>query len=312
MQHDSASRASILPPTFTFSPLTYCLPLLLTYCLPFGFAPCCRRVEIPETFQAIQTHRATVQLLSQQRAFVHQMSSGGLFEQRESERMLDVVELRLQRVRRKGPQWRAQTVTQILSNTALLRNVSPKVIEWIKRNSTIRMYKQGELIWQRRTDAADAAADADGGPLPSTAPDEDLPGVFVVISGVAKIIFQMEHGDVPMHLGSGSLCGLLSTVLQAEAPGMTMTALYAEGHALGEGPVVLHMPVKLVNIIRHFSREERLVTYQQLELQMLRTAANNVVDLLHEQVGWSHSLRLAASDLVLPCRQSSTLQSAGF
>ena len=35
-----------------------------------------KRIEAPETFQAIQTYRATVTLLTQQRAFVKEMNSG--------------------------------------------------------------------------------------------------------------------------------------------------------------------------------------------------------------------------------------------
>ena len=35
-----------------------------------------KRIEVPETFQAIQTYRAIVTLLSSQKAFVKEMNSG--------------------------------------------------------------------------------------------------------------------------------------------------------------------------------------------------------------------------------------------
>ena len=35
-----------------------------------------KRIEVPETFQAIQTYRATVTLLSHQKAFVKDMNAG--------------------------------------------------------------------------------------------------------------------------------------------------------------------------------------------------------------------------------------------
>ena len=52
-----------------------------------------------------------------------------------------------------------------------------------------------------------------------------------------------------------------------------------------------HLPL-LTNVIRselfiaiqHFSREERLSTYQQLELQIFRSGSSFVLDLLRAQV----------------------------
>ena len=37
-----------------------------------------KRIEVPETFQAIQTYRAIVTLLSNQKAFVKDMNAGEL------------------------------------------------------------------------------------------------------------------------------------------------------------------------------------------------------------------------------------------
>lgn len=40
---------------------------------------------------------------------------------------------------------------------------------------------------------------------------------------------------------TGGVAGLISLVLQASMPGVTMRAAYAEGNALGKGPVVMHI-----------------------------------------------------------------------
>lgn len=54
--------------------------------------------EVPETFQAIQTYRAAVVLLSQARTFVEEMTSGGMIDEKTARAMEHVVDRRMHEV----------------------------------------------------------------------------------------------------------------------------------------------------------------------------------------------------------------------
>ncbi|KAJ9505116.1 hypothetical protein QJQ45_029957, partial [Haematococcus lacustris] len=225
-----------------------------------------RRIEAPEKFQAIQTYRATVQVLSQQLAFVHEMSHGGMIEEGEEERMKDVIQRRLQAVSRSGPQWRRQSVAQILSAVPFLRGASPQLLAWVRKHSRMQVYATGECLWEFW-----------GG-------DARLPGMFIVLSGVVRCMLFMEDSLQPVYLGCGGVGGLASMVLGESVAGVGMRAAYAEGNALGKGPVVMHIPWEVFGVIRQLSRAERLPTWQQLELAICRAAATHVLDLLRNRV----------------------------
>ncbi len=111
--------------------------------------------------------------------------------------------------------------------------------------------------------------------------------------------------------------GLISVVLGDTVPGVGMRAAYAEGNGMGKGPVVMHIPRcacrhnlhterwvalaaaggltrtgrtpsllrrEIFLAIKRFSREERLPTWQQLELTIFRASAAYVLDLLRSTV----------------------------
>lgn len=65
-----------------------------------------------------------------------------MIEEGESKRMLDLVERRLQSVSRQGPQWRRQSIREILAATPFLRGVNPKILDWIRSNSSMKVYGQ--------------------------------------------------------------------------------------------------------------------------------------------------------------------------
>ncbi|KAG1668999.1 hypothetical protein FOA52_000592 [Chlamydomonas sp. UWO 241] len=235
-----------------------------------------RRIEVPETFQAIQTYRATVTLLSQAITFVKEMTDGGMIDEKTSHTMLHTVEQRMHAVSKRGAQWRRQTVTEILANTPFLRGLSPRLIQWVRTNSAIRVWTQGETIWSVRDEDASASS--------SKADSPGVPGVFVVLSGVVKVTLRLGEALVPLYLGSGGVAGLIATTLQDASAGMALEAVVAEGHTFGKGPVVLHMPKELFAAVRRFARSDQLATFQELELAILRTSATHVLDMLRHQV----------------------------
>ena len=60
-----------------------------------------------------------------------------------------------------------------------------QVVEWVRRNSTMKVHGPGEVMWE---------PGAEG---------EALPGMFVVISGVVRLDLEIEGRAVPMFLGAG-------------------------------------------------------------------------------------------------------------
>jgi hypothetical protein len=67
-------------------------------------------------------------------------------------------------------------------------------------------------------------------------------GLIIVIRGVVRMMLEQDGALVPYYLGAGGVGGLVSCVLESHVPGMSSAAAYAEGNALGKGPVVMHTP----------------------------------------------------------------------
>ncbi len=74
-----------------------------------------------------------------------------MIDEQEANRMEDAMQKRLQRVCRAGPQWRRQSVKEILANVPFLRNIHPKVLHWIRSHSRIKVYGQVRLLCVRRS-----------------------------------------------------------------------------------------------------------------------------------------------------------------
>lgn len=51
-----------------------------------------------------------------------------------------------------------------------------------------------------------------------------------------------------LYCTAGGVGGLISTVLEARVPGMSSSAAYAEGNAMGKGPVALAIPWKVIQV----------------------------------------------------------------
>ncbi|MEW5302841.1 MAG: hypothetical protein WDW36_005584 [Sanguina aurantia] len=226
-----------------------------------------RRIEAPEKFQAIQTHRAAIALLSQQVKFVGEMGEGGMIEEKECCAMKEIIQQRLQLLGRQGPIWRQPTLNEIMANVPFLRGVHPRVRAWLRSHANMRFHAKGECVWEE-----------------SEVYGAKPTGMFIVVRGVVKLMVQTEGKLMPYYMGSGGVAGLISLVLQASMPGVTMRAAYAEGNALGKGPVVMHISPQVLEVVLRYSREERVPAYQQLDLQIHRTAAGHVLDVLRGQV----------------------------
>ena len=81
----------------------------------------------------------------------------------------------------------------------------PQVVEWVRRNSAMKMYGPGEVIWEPPGAALPRDGEEDGPAAASkeAAASATIPGMFVVISGVVRLDLDFEDRAVPMFLGSG-------------------------------------------------------------------------------------------------------------
>ena len=84
-----------------------------------------------------------------------------------------------------------------------------------------QIYARGELLWDGET--------------------ERQPGMLVVIWGMVRCVLEVDGQDVNFYQGSGGVLGLMASVVGTHVPGIVAKAAYAEGNAMGRGPVMLHI-----------------------------------------------------------------------
>ena len=71
-----------------------------------------REIEAPARFQAIQTYRAAMAILLQQQRFVEQLYSSGMVDESERELILGPVQRQERLLQRRGPHWRAPSISE--------------------------------------------------------------------------------------------------------------------------------------------------------------------------------------------------------
>lgn len=54
-------------------------------------------------------------------------------------KMKDMIERRHQMLAQAGPRWRQPSVAEVLSNVAFLRGIHPSIIDWLRRNSEMKV-----------------------------------------------------------------------------------------------------------------------------------------------------------------------------
>lgn len=53
--------------------------------------------------------------------------------------MREMIERRHQLLARAGPHWRQPSVAEVLANVAFLRGIHPTIIDWLRRNSEMKV-----------------------------------------------------------------------------------------------------------------------------------------------------------------------------
>ena len=68
----------------------------------------------------------------------------------------------------------------------------------MRRNSVMKMYGPGEVLWEPSEEGPSSPSGGTAAPHGGA-----MPGMFVVISGVVRLDLEVEGRVVPMFLGSG-------------------------------------------------------------------------------------------------------------
>ena len=69
------------------------------------------------------------------------------------------------------------------------------------------------------------------------------PGIFLVVWGMVRGVVDVGQGqDAEFYMGTGGAIGLMASVIGAYVPGIMAKSVFAEGNAMGRGPIILHIP----------------------------------------------------------------------
>ena len=119
--------------------------------------------------------------------------------------------------------------------------------------------------------------------------DDDIGGFF-------------SHGVTREHfVGYGAVLGLLPALVGRDFKGMGPA--YAAKNALGRGPIILTLPASTMQYIRQRAAGGD-PEYQQLELDMFRSAALYVVELLEQDIVEAATEVFMETEVCFPLEES--------
>ncbi|KIZ02437.1 hypothetical protein MNEG_5521 [Monoraphidium neglectum] len=222
-----------------------------------------RGVEAPEEFNACQTHRATLAVLRRQLAFVEQLGHLGAIEEEEQDALAELLEDKLGHLERRGPRWRAPGITEVLARVPFLEGVPDETAIWLRAYGEMSDFRPGQCI------------------VPPNMPG--VPGVWIVLSGLVRVVVTRGASLETHYVGVGGQFGLYSSLMPRRTPSFDLVAAYAEGNALGRGPVLLQLPLRVLQGIRQKAGEGR-GPFQDLLVNMHRQAAIQAFDWLADDI----------------------------
>lgn len=156
-----------------------------------------RRIESPEGFNAIQTYRCTLALLTQQQMFIDELAEDGVLEEGEGEKLSHAVLRQRQRVERKGANAKgAPTILSVISNNDVFRGLPESTIKKMRGMGKLRVYARGDKIW-------DGTAMKEG---------EESDIMLVVYGLVRFVVDDGVGGERCYYMGSGGAYGLIANI----------------------------------------------------------------------------------------------------
>ncbi|GAX82549.1 hypothetical protein CEUSTIGMA_g9975.t1 [Chlamydomonas eustigma] len=217
-----------------------------------------RKIESPERFQAVQTYRVKLALLTQQETFVQELAEDGVLEESEEEKLLYSLLRQRQFVERAGPsKTHATGLINMLSNLELFRGISKDIIRMF-RTGNLKVFGRGEVIWDHTSSVKS--------------------GIIIVIWGSVRCVVDVNGEEVEYYMGSGAAIGLIGCVIGAYVPGIMAKTVYGEGNAMGRGPVVMIIPWSVMELVQQLSREQGLQEFKELDLRLMLTSVSYLME----------------------------------
>ncbi|CAD7700965.1 unnamed protein product [Ostreobium quekettii] len=215
-----------------------------------------REIEAPERFQAIQTFRTIVAVLRQQRVYIHQLHMNGMIQERQETKMREELDLKIRILYRRGPRWKTPLASEVLRTVDFLADAPQAVFERILASGHLWLYSEGKHL-------------AEG-------------SLHIIISGLLRGTFVNSQGtEREFYLGHGGVLGLLTALIGGRYEGMG--PIFAEKNALGRGPIILTLPPTILKYIRRKAAGGDMI-YQHLQLNMFRSAALHLLEVLQEDI----------------------------
>ncbi|KAL4430847.1 hypothetical protein ABPG75_006103 [Micractinium tetrahymenae] len=221
-----------------------------------------REAEAPAQYRAVQSYRAAMAVLRQQRAFTHDMYERGVVDEDEREALAAAVDAAMRHLDMAGPSWRPPGPEQVMRSMDPFKAAPPELIQAMLRLSKLKEYRPGEVVW-----TSDAQRGGAGG------------GLFVVLFGVVRQEYAPPAGsgappDSQLR-GVGSILGDLSALCGgALLPGRE--SVTACGNSFGRGPLVCHFPPAVLQLL-----QDRAVggdaAAAELEAELCRIAATHML-----------------------------------
>eukprot|EP00892_Ulva_mutabilis_P007352 jgi/Ulvmu1/498/UM001_0506.1 len=205
-----------------------------------------RHLEAPDRFRAIQTYRAAMALMAQQRQFVLRLYNSGMLTEAERELVEDAVETRERALRERGAAWNPPTLTASLRALPFLADVSDALFEEIVLQGRMATYGQDEIIAAATAETGDATFV--GIILSGLATTHVAPCRMLQAGAAAAATAAAEGGHTgpEAFLTHGSVFGLLGTLTGVSMPGRSSVVAHSEMRATH----VFEIPKHVVESVR--------------------------------------------------------------
>lgn len=214
-----------------------------------------REAEAPAQYRAVQSYRAAMAVLRQQRTFIASLFERGQVDEEEREQLDAVVDAAMRHLDMTGPIWRPPAPNQVVRSLDVFSGAPTDLTDMLLAHARLTEYRPDHLIW--------------------SSDDVHQGGFFLVVSGVVRQSYEGPDAKVSEKLqGVGTIVGELAGLCGSRLPGSERVV--ACGNSFGRGPLVYHFPEAAVAALRKRAASGDAEA-ETLELELLRVAALHAV-----------------------------------
>lgn len=221
-----------------------------------------REIEAPAHFEAMQTYRAIMAVLTRQLVFIDSMLHAGVIDDPEKEEMATPIMRCKQTLEVIGPTgygW--QRADDVLHSLSFLACLPQELVRDILLQGSMKEFGGNEVVWSD-----------------STALDEHA--FAIVVRGLVKSTSVYSDGSMSeKYMGSGSILGLLPALSAARAHLPGWEQIIAQSSRLQKGVLVFFMPAKALANAKACA-SEGIGHYQTMMLELHRQAGIQILDAL--------------------------------